>query len=56
VKFLDEYRDADLAQQLAMNPGSVSRVLVRAGERRAASSEFARTCVRLERAVTEATP
>jgi hypothetical protein len=44
----------DLARQLNMNPGSVSRVLVRAGERRAGSSEFARRCVRLERAVARA--
>jgi hypothetical protein len=44
----------DLARQLRMNPGSVSRVLVRAGERRTDSSEFARTCVRLERAVARA--
>ena len=40
-----------LARELNMNPGSVSRVLVRAGGRRAGSSEFARRCVRLERAV-----
>jgi REP element-mobilizing transposase RayT len=44
----------DLAQGLRMNPGSVSRVLVRAGGRRVESSEFARTCLRLERAVARA--
>jgi len=38
-----------------MNPGNANRVLVRAGERRERSSEFARTCAQLERAVTKAT-
>jgi REP element-mobilizing transposase RayT len=44
----------DLARQLRMNPGSVSRVLVRAGERRADSGEFVCACERLERAVARA--
>jgi putative transposase len=44
----------DLAQQLAMNPGSVSRVLARASARRSEDPAFARRASRFEAALVRA--